>query len=178
MFETLNSQQDQGNGTTSSLMCCNCNRLLVTEIPLVACQCAQLEGRSSDMSLQRKTFCCLNMVLCRKLLAFTLFIQACFVLLCLQLKVVLSRDYFLFSLLKNTVNIQEGYTNSQLREKIPQAVFIFFSVSHNRSIVYFNARQRKYNLHLYYCFFVDDIFYVFSHVHFSDEYVKHVGFES
>lgn len=78
------------------------------------------------MSLQRKIFSCLNMVLCRKLLAFALFIQACFVLLCLQRKLVLSRDFFLFGLLKSTVNIQEGYTNSQLREKFPQAIFIFF----------------------------------------------------
>lgn len=81
VFETLNSQQDMGNDTPSSLMCCNCNRLLVTEIPLVACQCTQLEGRNSDMSLQRKIFSCLNVVLCRKLLTFTLFIPACFALL-------------------------------------------------------------------------------------------------
>lgn len=135
---------------------------MVTEIPLAACQRAQLEGRSSDMSLQRKIFSCLSIVLCRKLIAFTLFIQACFGLLCLQLKAVLRRVYFLFSLLKNTVNIQKGYTNSQLREKFAQTIFIFFSVSHNRSIVFFIARQRKYNFLLYYWgFFVDDIFFIF-----------------
>lgn len=183
MFETLSSQQHQGSYNPSSLMCFICNRLLVTQIPLVACQCTQLEGKSSDMNLQRNIFSCLNMVLCRKLLTFTLFIQACFVLLCLQLKGGLSRDYFLFSLLKNTVNIQERQINSQLKEKFPQAVFIFFSISHNRSIVFFIARQRKYNLLLYYWGFLWITFSMYSavyisHVHFSKEYVKHMGFGS
>lgn len=126
-------------------MCCNCNKLLVTEIPLVACQCTQLEGRSSDMSLQRKIFSCLNMVLCRKLLAFALFTQACFVLLCLQLKVVLSRDYFLFGLLKKYSKHPGRIHKFSVKRKISPGCFYFFSASHNRSIVFFIARKRKYN---------------------------------
>lgn len=38
-------------------MCCNCNRLLITEIPLVACQCAQLaEGELRSEAAEENLF--------------------------------------------------------------------------------------------------------------------------
>jgi len=134
-------------------MCCNCSRLLITEIPLVVCQCAQPEGKKFTSEAAEENFFLVEHSSWKALSIFTFYTDLfCFVLLCLRLKVVLSWDYFLFSLLKTTVNFQKGYPNSQLREKHFPSLFwglsCFFSVPHKRFIVFFIARQRGL---LYFC---------------------------
>lgn len=91
-----------------------------------------MKERSSDLRLQRKIFSCLNKVLCRKLLAFSLFIQICFVLLAAKSGAQLG--LLLIQLVKNYSEHSERVSKLSIKRKIfPQAVWgfgVFFFQSH------------------------------------------------
>lgn len=118
-----------------------------------------LKESSSDLRLQRKIFFLLEQGFLWKVLNIFTFYTDLFCFVLLEAKSGAQLGLLLIQLVKNYSEHSGRVSKLSIKRKtFPQAVFgfgFFFPVSHKRSIVIFIARQRRYNLTFYYCFFVN-----------------------